>query len=54
MGEMRVEAGVKVSSKKTLVRSTWAGHVETLEMKNWQKEQMPRKWNGNGGEKNRN
>ena len=28
MGEMRVEVGVKESSKKKLVRSTWAGHVE--------------------------
>ena len=25
---MRVEVGVKESSKKKLVRSTWAGHVE--------------------------
>ena len=25
-----------------------------LEMKNWQREQIPRKWRGNGGEKDRN
>ena len=28
MDEMGVEVGVKESSKKKLVRSTWAGHVE--------------------------
>ena len=38
------------SSKNKLVRSTWAGHVEKFEMKNWQREQMPRKWRGNRGE----
>ena len=38
-----MEIGVKESSKKKLVRSTWAGHVEKWEMKNWQREQMPRK-----------
>ena len=27
MDEMRVEVGVNESSKKKLVRSTWAGHV---------------------------
>ena len=27
---MRVEAGVKESSKTKLVRSTWAGHVEKM------------------------
>ena len=44
---MRVEVGVKESSKKKLARSTWVGHVKKREMKN---EQMPRKWRGNGGE----
>ena len=34
------------SSKKKLVKSTWAAHVEKLEMKNWQREQIPRKWRG--------
>ena len=27
IGDTRVEVGVKESSKKKLVRSTWAGHV---------------------------
>ena len=27
---MRVQVGVKVSSKKKLARSTWAGHVEKM------------------------
>ena len=31
---MRVDVGVKESSKKKLVRSTWAGHVEKWEMIN--------------------
>ena len=30
MGEMRAEVGVKESSKKKLVRSTWVGHVEKI------------------------
>ena len=30
MDEMRVEVGVKESSKKKLVRSTWAGRVEKM------------------------
>ena len=30
MNEMRVEVGVKESSKKKLVRSTWAGHVAKM------------------------
>ena len=30
MDEMRVEVEVKDSSKKKLMRSTWAGHVETM------------------------
>ena len=50
----RVEVGVKASSKKKLVMSTWAGDVEKWEMKNWQREQMPRHWRGNGGEDDRN
>ena len=32
---------MKERSKKKLARSTWAGHVEKWEMKNWQREQMP-------------
>ena len=40
----RVEVGVKESSKKKLVR----------QMKNWLREQMPRKWRGNGGEEDKN
>ena len=27
---MRVEVGVKENSKKKLMRSTWAGHVEII------------------------
>ena len=38
MDEMRVETGTK-----KLV-STW----KQLEMKNWQRDQMPRKWRGSG------
>ena len=30
MGELRVEVGVKESSKKKLVRSTWAGLLEKM------------------------
>ena len=30
MDEMRVEVGVKESSKKKFVRSTWGGHVEKM------------------------
>ena len=48
--EMKVEVGVKESSKNKLVRSTWAGHVEEMANENWQREQMPRKWRVNGGE----
>ena len=39
-----MEVGVKESSKKKLVR----------QMKNWLREQMPRKWRGNGGEEDKN
>ena len=45
---------MKESSKKKLVRSTWAGQVGKWEMKNWQREQMPREWRGNGDEEDRN
>ena len=38
---MRVEVGVKESSKNKLMRSTWAGRVEKCEIINWQREQMP-------------
>ena len=34
-----MEVGVKESSKKKMVRSTWAGHVEKWELKKWQREQ---------------
>ena len=56
MVEMRVEVGAKESSKKKLVRSTLADHVEKKkrEVKNWQRRQMPRKWSGNGGEEDQN
>ena len=30
------------------------GHVEKLEIKNWLRKQVPRKWRGNGGEEDRN
>ena len=36
------------------MKSTWAGRVEKWEIKNWQREQMPRKWRGNGCKGNRN
>ena len=42
---------MKESSKKKLVRSTWASHKEKWEMKNWQREQVPRKWKGNEARK---
>ena len=44
MKEMRVEVGMKESSKKKLVRSTWAGHVEKMG------DEKLAKWRGNGGE----
>ena len=50
MDNMRVEVGVEESSKKKLMRSTWAGHVDKWEMKKWQRDQMPRKRRENGGE----
>ena len=37
-----MEVGVKESSKRKVLRSTIAGHVEQWQMKNWQCEQMPR------------
>ena len=49
-----MEVGVKERSKKKLVRRTWAGRVKKWEMKNWQREQIYRKWRGNGGEEDRN
>ena len=49
-----MEIEVKESSKKKLARSTWAGHVaKNRKMKHWQRQQMPRKWRGNGGEEDR-
>ena len=42
---------MKERSKKKLARSTWAGHVEKWEMKNWHKESRCPE---NGGEKDRN
>ena len=46
---------MKEYSKEKLVRSTWAGHVDKWQKaENWQREQMPRKWRGNGGEEDRN
>ena len=49
-----MEFGVKESSKKKLMRSTWAGNMEKWEMKHWQREQIPRKWREKGGEEDRN
>ena len=46
--------GMKESSKKKLVRSTWADHVERWQMKNWQRDQMSRKWMGIGSEEDQN
>ena len=40
--------------KTKLVRGTRAGHVNKMGMNTWQREQMPRKWRGNGGEEDRN
>ena len=50
----RGEVGVEESAKMKLVRSTWAGLVEKCSIKNWQREQMPRKCRRNGGEEDRN
>ena len=49
---MRVQVGGKESSKTKLVHGLvmW----EKWEMKNWQREEMPREWRGNGGEEDRN
>ena len=49
-----MEVGMEESSKKKLVMSTRAGHVEKWDMKIWQREQMPRKWRGNRGEEDPN
>ena len=49
-----MEVGVEKRSKKKLVRSTWTGHVEKMAEKKLAKEQMPRKWRGNGGEEDKN
>ena len=50
---MRVWDGMKESFKKKLMRSV-AGHMGMKwEMKNWQREQVPRKWRENGGEEDR-
>ena len=35
MDEMRLDIGVKESSKKKLVRSTWAGHVDKMGDEKW-------------------
>ena len=55
MNEMRVEVGQKESSNKKLVKSTHIGwSCRKMQMKNRQREQMPRKWTENGGEEDRN
>ena len=42
---MKVEVGVKESSKKKLARSTWAGHVERIGNKKWQSADVQKfKW----------
>ena len=53
---MTAEVGVTESVKKKLARSTIHGLVrwKEWEMKNWQREQMFRKWRGNGDEENLN
>ena len=38
---MRVWDGGKESSKKKLVRSTWAGQVEKMGDEKWQREHVP-------------
>ena len=43
---MRVEVGVKKSSKKKLMRSTWGGHVEKLGDQKLAESRCP----GSGGE----
>ena len=50
---MRVEFGMKESTKTQLVRTTWAGLVNKLGNEKWQREKMPRKWKRNGGEEDR-
>ena len=48
---MRVEVGVKESSKNKLVKSTWAGHVEKWEIKTGKESRCPES-GGNGSETN--
>ena len=45
-----MEVGVKESSKRKLLRSTIAGHVEQWQMKNWQYDQISINWRGHGCE----
>ena len=49
MDELRKEVGVKKSAMKKVVRIrlTWGVH-----MKNWQRDQMSRKWRGKGWREN--
>ena len=56
MDELRVEVQVKESFKKTLVRNMfkWSAHVERMQIKNWQRYQMPRKRRGKAGRKTEN
>ena len=50
MDEVRVWDGVKESSKKKLVRSTWAGHVEKMGDEK-RRGQVPRKCKENEARK---
>ena len=50
MDEMRVWDGVKESSRKTFMRSTWAGHVETMGDEKLAKSAGVQNVEGNGGE----
>ena len=54
--ELRVEVGVMESFKKKFARSTvtLADYVERMDMKNWQKEQMPSNRKENGSKKDQN
>ena len=49
--EMRVKVGVKESSKKKLVRSTWAGHLAEMGDVKLAERRCPE--SGNGGEEDR-
>ena len=52
MDKIRVKDSFKNKFMKS--RPTWGRHVENKwMMKNWQREQMPRNWKGNGGEEDR-